>query len=162
MNDIAPWDFDENVMSDQWTPEDLDGLDAANWNVCDEHETTYMRHDYCKDCRIKALESLLDEKNILPALRAKDKRITALEAEKADRIETFEEWKASVIGSKELADNIIIDALKSKLAERCAVEGHLSVVCDSSGIPRVGEHDGTEIYLCYYCGERLNDDWSRT
>lgn len=31
--------------------------DVDDWAACDEHETTYLRGDYCKDCRIEELEA---------------------------------------------------------------------------------------------------------
>lgn len=47
----------------------------------------------------------------------RDRRIEELEAEKADRIKTFEEWKAGVDESKELVDTIVNIALENENAE---------------------------------------------
>ena len=43
-------------MSDKPNP-----FNAADWELCDEHETTFLRGDYCKECRIEYLEKQVEE-----------------------------------------------------------------------------------------------------
>jgi hypothetical protein len=33
--------------------------DISDWDSCTKHETAFLRHEYCKDCRIEKLEALL-------------------------------------------------------------------------------------------------------
>ena len=35
---------------------ELNPLDVESWDCCEEHETTYLKNSYCKDCRITELE----------------------------------------------------------------------------------------------------------
>jgi len=75
-------------MSERMT-DDMNPLDIANWDLCDVHETTFMRHTYCKDCRIAELEAnyLNLEDNYLAALnsnRVLRPRNAELEAEIAE------------------------------------------------------------------------------
>ena len=36
---------------------ELNPLDVASWECCGEHETTYLKDLYCKECRIADLEA---------------------------------------------------------------------------------------------------------
>ena len=40
--------------------DELNPLDVSSWDCCDEHETTFLRDSYCKECRIDKLETSLE------------------------------------------------------------------------------------------------------
>jgi len=45
--------------------------DPADYNVCDEHESVYLKGDYCLECRIAELEAVIKLQK--GAIAAKDK-----------------------------------------------------------------------------------------
>jgi len=67
---------------------ELDGLDAASWDCCDEHETTYLKDGYCKDCKIEELQAQVDALNS-PVLKSEwqeqQKRIEELQEQVDER-----------------------------------------------------------------------------
>ena len=50
--------------------------DPADYNVCDEHESVYLKGDYCLECRIAELEAELHERTISSARVILDLRST--------------------------------------------------------------------------------------
>ena len=69
--------------------------------------------------RIEELEAIIktSPKGLEWALLVEVDARKAAEAQLADKFETFEEWKASVIDIKELADNVQIIALEAQLEQ---------------------------------------------
>lgn len=58
---------------------ELNPFDASSWEVCAIHESTYLKDDYCKQCRIEELNKALT--NSVHADAFLLKRIEELEAE---------------------------------------------------------------------------------
>ena len=83
-----------------------------------------MSHKMSGDCFAGACEICNPPKQYEPNWK---ERALKAEAQLADRFDTFEEWKASVVDCKELADSIVIGELKAQLdsvreyANRCGI-----------------------------------------
>ena len=40
--------------------------DVSDWEICDEHEQSFPRHGFCKDCRIAELQAQIEAVKGLP------------------------------------------------------------------------------------------------
>jgi len=58
---------------------ELNPLDVSSWDVCDIHESTYLKDGYCKQCRIEELEAGHTKSE--EQLREWQDRLTATEAQ---------------------------------------------------------------------------------
>jgi FtsZ-binding cell division protein ZapB len=70
--------------------------DISDWDSCTKHETAFLRHGYCKDCRIEELKEANDALGGL--IVDKTERIAELEALLRRAHHELNTWQDPMIG----------------------------------------------------------------
>ena len=114
------------MNSKEPTTDELNPLDIASWELCDEHETTFLRDSYCKECRISKLEQddhaaqhdieqLVDSNNeLLRQMKAENLEHRIYKAgmdgwmEKAERYLAHNETLTRKLEAKNFANKMIV------------------------------------------------------
>lgn len=77
---------------------------------------------------------------------------------------TKKQLRSALKGVNEDNDILLrrLDEATAKQAERCKLDGHLNLLYWPNGEPVAGEHNGTEIKRCYFCGVDAKDQETET